>query len=333
MDDRVLAIVVVLMGLSTPLYAQSPEAPFLVLPEAKNHRLVLVDPRAKTVVGQITVPGWPHEVAFSKDGKTAYVPSYSDAIVGMPGTDGQTIDVVDMKARKVTQTWDLGKPLRPHLPMLGADGTLLVSTELGQALSVVDLESGTIKGQIPTGANESHVFVQTPDGRKIYTANLHAGSISVLDAKARKLVKVIQVSRLVNRVALSKDGKRLFVTDGDSPNVVVIDTAIDQIANRVVVSAPPFSVFPTPDGKWLLIGEELGTKGKLEVLDLQDLTVKHAFDVDRLPFGIKIVGNETFVACYLSGNLDVLNLATWTMEPSIPNVAHGDGLAVWTGVQ
>ncbi|RXH56170.1 hypothetical protein GRAN_3027 [Granulicella sibirica] len=129
---------------------------------------MLIDPRAKKVIGQVAVPGWPHEVVFSQDGKTAYVPSYSDAIVGMPGMDGQTIDLVDMQTQKVTQTWDLGRPLRPHMPLLGAGNTLLVSTELAQAISVIDLKDGKITGQIPTEARESHVLVQTPDGRKIY---------------------------------------------------------------------------------------------------------------------------------------------------------------------
>jgi YVTN family beta-propeller protein len=154
-----------------------------------------------------------------------------------------------------------------------------------------------------------------------------------LDAGVRKLIKLIQISGLVNRIALSTDGKLLFVTDGDSPNVIVIDTTTDEVIKKAAVSAPPFSVFPTPDGKWLLVGEDLGPKGKLEVLDLQNLTVKRAFDVDRLPFGIKTVDNEAFVACYLSGNLDVLNLQDWTMEAPIPSVAHGDGLAVWTGIR
>ena len=333
MSYRMWASIVASLSLSVPLEAQSEDATWLVLPEARGHRLVLIDPRAKAVVGQISVSGWPHEVAFSEDGSTAYLPSYSDAIVGMPGMDGQTIDVVDMRTRTVARTWDLGKPLRPHLPMLGEQNTLLVSTELVQALSVVNLEDGKIVGQIPTGAKESHFFVRTSDGRKIYTVNLHAGSISVLDIKARQLVKVIAISNLVNRIALSKDGRWLFATDGSSPSVVLIDTAKDEVRRKIAVAAPPFSVSPTPDGKWLLVGEDLGTKGKLEVLDLGDFAVKHAFDVDRLPFGIKVVGEEAFVASYLSGNLSVLNLRSWTLESPIMNVAHGDGLAIWKGVQ
>ena len=89
MDPRVWSSVVLTMLLSAPLCAQSVDAPLLALPEARGHRLVLIDPRAKAVIGQITVPGWAHEVAFSEDGKLAYLPSYSDAIVGMPGIDGQ----------------------------------------------------------------------------------------------------------------------------------------------------------------------------------------------------------------------------------------------------
>ena len=155
----------------------------------------------------------------------------------------------------------------------------------------------------------------------------------MLDVAARRLVKVIHVSALVNHVALSTDGRWLFATDGKSANVVMIDTANDEITSRIAVAASPFSVYPTPDGKWLLVGEELGTKGKLEAIDLRDLNVKHSFDVDRLPFGIRAVGDDAFVACYLSGNLNVVNLKTWTMEPSIMNVAHGDGLAVWNGIR
>ena len=174
---------------------------------------------------------------------------------------------------------------------MGEAGTSLVSTELAQALSIVDLKDGKIVGQIPTGAKKSHVFVRTRDGRKIYTVNLHDGSISVLDVMTHRLVKVIQVSGPVNRIALSSGGK------------------------------------------WLLVGEDLGTNGKLEALDVRDFTVKHSFKVDRLPFGLKILGGEAFAACYLSGNLEVLDLTAWTMGPPIMNVAHGDGLAVWKGVR
>jgi YVTN family beta-propeller protein len=330
---NITAMVLYSLAVALPLCAQErSNGPLLVLPDAKAHRLVLIGPRAKQVIGAIAVPGWPHEVDFSADGRTAYVPSYSDAIVGMPGIDGQTIDVIDMQTRTVTTTWDLGKPLRPHKPMVMTDGTMLVSTELAKSISVVDTKTGKITGEIPTGATQSHIFVVTANGRKVYTANLDAGSVSVLDVLSHKLLKIIPVSVTVKRIALSIDGKTLFVTDGSSQNVALIDTATDTIEQKIAVGGAPFAAYPSPDGRWLLVGEDNGPKGKLEVVDLKDLTVKKSYDVDRLPYGIRVVGNEAFVACYLSGNVNVLNMTTWTMETPIVGVAHGDGIALWQGV-
>ncbi|RXH58334.1 YncE family protein [Granulicella sibirica] len=329
---RLYALLAVASSVFTSLQAQE-SGPLFVVPEAKGHRLVLVDPRLKTIVGSIPVPGFPHEVAFSKDGRTAWVPSYSDAIVGNPGVNGQTIDVINMQTRSVTQSWDLGKPLRPHKAMLLGNDNLLVSTELAQTLSILDTTTGKITGEIPTGAAESHVFVMKADGRKIYTANLHSGSVSVLDLPSRKLLKVIPISALVQRVALSKDGRWLFATDGKSHNIVVIDTTTDTITRTIPVGGTPFSVKVSPDGKWLLVGEDVEAKGKLEAVDLMDLTVQHSYDVDRLPYGIEFYGNEAFVACYLSGNLEVLDMSTWTLEAPITGVAHGDGITLWPGLK
>ncbi|MFT3791090.1 MAG: hypothetical protein QM741_08430 [Rudaea sp.] len=336
-----LAFALLLAPAALPVHAQDTRnGPLLVIPEARGHRLVLVDPRAKAVAGAIAVPGWPHEVAFSADGRTAYTPSYSDAIVGMPGADGHAIDVIDMATRTATKSWDLGKPLRPHKVLTTKGGSLLVSAELAQAVAIVDTRTGKITARIPTGAEQTHMLEATPDGRKLYTANLGAGSVSVLDLKRRKLAKVIAVSDLVQRLALSRDGKRLFVTNGNARSVAAIDTATDEIAREIPVAGFPFAACPTADGKFLLVGEDEaplarggGKKGLLEAIDLATNTVARRFDVDRMPHGIAVVGDEAFIATWLSGNVDVLDLKTWTLEASIPSAAHGDGIALWPGLR
>lgn len=179
-----------------------------------------------------------------------------------------------------------------------------------------------------------------PDGNTLYTANLGAGSVSVLDLRARKLVKQIPVSQRVQRIALSQDGQHLFVSDGAARDIAVIDTATNTIARKIALAGYPFAAQPTADGKWLLVGEDAaplsqggGDKGVLEVVDLATNKIAHRFDADRMPHGIAIVGDEAFVACWVSRNLDVLNLKTWTLEPPIRDVAQGDGIAVWPGLR
>ena len=61
---------------------------------------------------------------------------------------------------------------------------------------------------------------------------LRLDSVSVLDLPARKLSKVIPISDLVQRIALSKDEHWLFVTDGKSNNIVLVDTTADTITNH-----------------------------------------------------------------------------------------------------
>src|SRR5580765_7850675 len=60
-----------------------------------------------------------HEVIASPDGRFAYVPIFSDAGVGLPGTNGRTLDVIDLSAHKMVGSIDLGHGVRPHYAVWG----------------------------------------------------------------------------------------------------------------------------------------------------------------------------------------------------------------------
>ena len=62
---------------------------------------------AKVNEGGITA----HEVVTSPDGRFAYAPIYSNVNLGQPGTDGSTMAVIDVDARKVVDTIDFGRGL------------------------------------------------------------------------------------------------------------------------------------------------------------------------------------------------------------------------------
>ena len=123
-----------------------------------------------------------HEVATSPDGRTAYVPIYGSSGVGKPGTDGQEMVVIDIPSRKVTGKVDFGHGVRPHCPVYDrANGLLYVTTELDQTVTIIDPKTLKIVGTVPTGQKESHMLVISRDGKRGYTSNVGAGSVSVLD--------------------------------------------------------------------------------------------------------------------------------------------------------
>jgi hypothetical protein len=107
---------------SAPVLKASAAAPtgLLVVENQFDHALLLVDPVAKREIARVVVGVNGHEVSLSKDGRLAYVPIYSNVAVGEPGTDGNTIDIVDLQARKLAGSMDLGarllEKLRPEEP-------------------------------------------------------------------------------------------------------------------------------------------------------------------------------------------------------------------------
>jgi len=303
----------------------------LVVANQVDHTLLLVDPVARREIAHVIVGVNGHEVALSKDGRTAYVPIYGNSGVGLPGTDGRTIDVVDVAAHKLTGTIDLGKPLRPHKAQFGRDGLLYVTAELANSVDVVDTKAGKVVAQIPTGAPESHMLVLSPDGRRAYTANVGAGSVSVLDLQKRALITVIPVAKRVQRISISNDGSRVFTHDQVSPRIAVIDTATNKISGWVPLPDVVYASTPTPDGKYLLA---VSDAGKLHVVDLKSLHVVRSLEVPRSANVVTIRpdGAVAYVSCLRAGKIAVVDMRSWQVEAPIDLTPGVDGSAWEAGL-
>jgi YVTN family beta-propeller protein len=298
----------------------------LVVANQKEHTLLVVDPDARRELAKVVVGVNGHEVMVSKDGRFAYVPIYGNSGVGRPGTDGSTIDVVDLQARKLMVTIDLGKPLRPHCAEWGPDGMLYVTAELGDAVDVLDPNTRKVLAEIPTGQKESHMLVISPDGRRAYTANVGAGSVSALDLAKRSLITTIPVAKTVQRISISPDGKRVFTHDQDAPRIAVIDTATNKMMNWIEVPTPVYASEPTPDGRWLVT---LDRGGNAYVIDLQSMKAARRLKISEGASEILIRpgGDIAYLSGTGSGEIDVLDLHTWQLQKPIELTPGVDGMA------
>jgi YVTN family beta-propeller protein len=298
----------------------------LVVANQREHTALLIDPETRQELAKVSVGVNGHEVAVSPDSRFAYVPIYGNSGVGRPGTDGTTIDIIDLHDRKLVGTIDLGKPLRPHRAEFGPDGLLYVTAELDKAVDVVDPATRKVIAQIPTGAIESHMIVISPDGHRAYTANVAAGSVSVLDLKQRSLVTVIPVAKTVQRISISADGKRVFTHDQESPRIAVIDTATNKVANWISVPATVYSSSPSPDGSKLFASSP---SGKIFVIDLASAKVEESFDIPPALGELLLApgGTLAFVSCPAAGTIEVLDIAGHKLLQPIKLTPGVDGLA------
>jgi len=306
--------------------AAPPAHGMLVVANQREHTALLIDPETRQELAKVIVGVNGHEVAVSPDSRFAYVPIYGNSGVGKPGTDGTTIDIVDLRDHKLAATIDLGKPLRPHRAEFGPDGLLYVTAELDKAVDVVDPATRKVIAQIPTGAIESHMIVISPDGTRAYTANVAAGSVSVLDLKKRTLVTVIPVAKTVQRISISADGKRVFTHDQDAPRIAVIDTATNKVASWIPVPATVYSSSPTADGRKLLASSP---SGKIFVIDLATAKVEESFDIPPALGELLLTpdGKFAFVSCPAAGTIEVLDISAHKLLQPIKLTPGVDGLA------
>jgi YVTN family beta-propeller protein len=332
---RLLFLVVFAMLLTSALLRVAKPAPpaggLLVVANQKEHTLLLVDPDNRRELAKISVGVNGHEVIVSNDSRFAYVPIYGNSGVGRPGTDGSTIDVIDLHERKLAGTIDLGKPVRPHRAEFGPDGLLYVTAELANALDVVDPGTRKVLAEIPTGDPQSHMLVLSPDGKRGYTANVSAGSVSALDLAKRKLITTIPVAKSVQRISISPDGLRVFTHDQDAPRIAVIDTATNKIAGWIALPDVAYASEPTPDGRWLMAASM--SANHLHVIDLQTLSVVRSLEIPERSSEILIRpgGDIAYVSGTGAGKIAVLDLHSWKMQPPIDLTPGVDGLA-WATV-
>jgi len=325
-----LAVLAVTVGGNSRMTNASatPSRGVLLVANKGDHTLGIIDPaagRQVATVGESGVTG--HEVIASPDGRTAYVPIYGNSGVGRPGTDGQTMDVIDIAARRRVATIDFGRAERPHCPQFGPDGRLYVTTEITNTITVVDPKTNEVVDRIPTGQPESHMIAITRDGKRAYTSNVHVGTVSAIDLVARKVTAVIPVSSYAQRIALSVDDGLVFTADQTEPRLAVIDTKTNQRKQWVALPGTAYGTAPTPDGRWLVIA--LPSVNKVGLLDLGTMQLARTLDVPKAPQEVLVRpdGRVAYVSCDASHQVAVIDLAEQKVERLIEAGPQADGLA------
>ncbi len=298
---------------------------FLFVANQGDHTALVVDLDTRKVINKIGVDINGHEVAVAPNNHLGYVPIYGNSGVGKPGTDGSSIHVIDLREGRDVQIINLGKPVRPHCAKFGPDGMLYVSAELANALYVVDPATGKVVGEVPTGAAESHMFVLSPDGHRAYAANVGPGSVSVLDLQKRSVLAVIPVSKTVQRISISTDGRYVFTQDQTAPRIAVIDTATNKLARWIDLPDKVYSSTPTQDGKLLIAN---APSGKLFVIDLSTEKVISEYPIPAAigEIAVDASSDHAYITCPQKGTIEFLDLRSGKLESPLVLTPGVDGI-------
>ncbi len=243
-----------------------------------------------------------HGLGLSSDGKMLYVTNISgnklEAIpagTGAPtiahavgvGTqpvhvveslDGSTLFVTNFQAQSVsvieTKTWTRVKnipvPANPHGIVLSPDGKYAyVACYGGAAVAIIDVAARALAATVAIPGAEPYGIAISADGRYVYASDNFANRLDIIDTASRTLVGSVAVGVRPALVARSPNGDTLYVSDGASASVHILDIGHDAahptLRKVVATDGYPHGIAVTPDGRFVVVANTVSRN--LSVID------------------------------------------------------------------
>ncbi|MGZ8360313.1 MAG: YncE family protein [Allosphingosinicella sp.] len=300
----------------------SPVTGTLLIGNKGENSLSFVDLATGRELGRSPTGPAPHEIAISPDDRQAAVVAYG----------GRSIDIYDVASRARLRTVDLSPNEGPHGLLWLDDGRLLATTERSQSLTIVDTRRGDAVSAIATGQAGTHMVAVSPDRTRAYTANIAAGTVSVLDLAAGTRLRDLAVGGRPEGIALSPDGGTLWVGDLEGARVQAFDTQNFERLAEVPTGAVPIRVAASPDGRWI-VTSNYGA-GTLTLIDARTRTVAREIEVSGEQEAGQVTilfspdGRRLYAAETGRDRIAEVELESGRVLRRLPAGRNGDGLAI-----
>ncbi|PIW28101.1 MAG: hypothetical protein COW29_09955 [Rhodobacterales bacterium CG15_BIG_FIL_POST_REV_8_21_14_020_59_13] len=293
----------------------------IVIVNKGDDTISILDAASYEREGQVAVGANPHEVHVSPDGRTAYVSDYG-------GAQGTTISVVDLDSAVRTDIWELGGNRGPHGIWVSLDGAhVWATTETSGTVIELATATGELTNVWETGQRVSHQLVPTPDGSKLYIANIGSGSVTVIDRTTNE-VAAVPTGAGAEGIDVSPDGREVWVTNRAANTISVIDVATDTVLETFSSGGTlPIRAKFTPDGEEVWISN--GTSNQVAVFHAESRELLATIDVGAIPIGILMSpeGECVFIANTQDDFVTVIDTETRAVIDQIETGDEPDGLA------
>ena len=310
-------------GTPTPPGVMAVPSPALLVLNKSESALVIVDATTLQPTGKIGTGPVPHEVVASTDGKLAFVTNYGQhqdgtslsvidlvaqkelhrldltpmrgphGIVFFDGEAWFTLEGSKKIARYNPQTntvdWthDIGQE-RTHMLVVAPDGrTIYTANVNSDSVTAVEKDapgSGWSNTNIAVGKGPEGEDI-SPNGKELWVANSHDGSVSIIDTGTKKVVQTVDVqTKFSNRLKFTMDGKLVLITDMGAGDLLVMDVASRKEVKRMHLGKSVEGVFVAPDGVRAFVAET--GENQIAIVDLKKLEVTKTFTTGKEPDGM-----------------------------------------------
>jgi DNA-binding beta-propeller fold protein YncE len=287
----------------------------------------LIDVASGRTLATLPTGTGPHEVALSPNGSLAVVTDYG----GQGG--GSTLTVIDVPARRVARTIDIGEYRRPHgIHFLAGDSLVVVTSEASRNIVIVNVVAGAVRKAIGTEHDGSHMVGVTADGTRAWTGNIGSNSVSELNLRTGAHVRSIDVPAQPEAINVTPDGAEVWVGSNATGKVSVVDTKTGTVTTAAEGFGWPYRMLFTPDMKAVFMpdlrNEELRIVDRASHREIARIAFSGA-----APQGITITpdGRYAFLSLSAQGRVAIIDVAQRKVVGHLDAGATPDGIAYAPG--
>jgi YVTN family beta-propeller protein len=106
-------------------------------------------------------------------------------------------------------------------------------------IAIISTAKDEIVATIESGGKQPQRVRFTPNGKEVWVSHVAADTLTVIDAKSRKVVANVGVGKRPQGIVFSPDGRRGFFALSDSNQVAVIDVVARKFVDNFTVGLDP----------------------------------------------------------------------------------------------
>jgi len=128
-------------------------------------------------------------------------------------------------------------------------------------------------------------FDVSPDGKVVWVANAHDGTVSVIDVATKKVVQTIDAHvKSANRLKFTPDGRLVLISLLSGSDLVVMDARIRNVIKRIDVGGGSAGILMQPGGKRAFVAVSRGDY--VLAIDLPALRIAGRIQTGHGPDGL-----------------------------------------------
>lgn len=311
------------------------ESGTIIVANMSENSVSLIDAATRVTVATLTSGPAPHEVAVSESGKWAVITNY-----GNSDRVGNSLTLINVPDAVIEETFDLSVYERPHgVVFLPGNSVVAITSESTQRVVFYDINEGEVVDTVSTGQRASHMLAADQTRSSLFTTNIVDGTLSEIDGKTRKRIRIIPVAAFVEGIAVSPAGDRIWVGSNREKKVFVIDAASGEIEHSFDGFGFPYRMAISMDGRIAVISDPM--KSEIWIVDAETLEklkiisvspegagAEAEFPGSATPEGLVITPDSryAYVSLQALNEVAVIDLKSMEIVGTVPTGGWPDGI-------